>query len=126
MSQFHFGELIMDPDFSREYEIHEKSFTWSGPRVSITSTSINLRGITELAGEALLEDLGFNIDDGSLLFYSNKKLTTATDGVEVNLQNPGEVASEIIFEGILYRFMKVKDYKRFGFYIYQCKRDRGL
>lgn len=126
MTQFHFGELIKDPDFSRVYIIYEKSFTWEGPRANITTTNIKLRGITEQANEELLEEIGFNVDDGSLLFYTNRKLTTATDGTEVGLQDPGEVASEIVFENIVYRFMKVKDYMRFGFYIYQCKRDRGL
>lgn len=126
MTQFYFGELIKDPDFSRIYEIHEKTFIWDGPRASITTTNTSLRGITEQANEELLEETGFNVDDGSLLFYTNKKLTTATDGTEVGLQDPGEVASEIVFEGVLYRLMRVKDYIRFGFYIYQCKRDRGL
>ena len=126
MSQFNFRELISDPDFSRVYEVHEKSYVWNGPRISITTETLNLRGITERAGEELLEDLGFNIDDGALLFYSDRKLTTATDGTESGLQDPGLVASEIVFEGILYRLIRVIDYKRFGYYIYQCKRDRGL
>lgn len=126
MSQFHFRELIVDPDFSRVYEIHEKSFTWDGPRADIVTNTTNLRGIAEQAKEELLEDLGFSIDDGSLLFYTSKKLTTATDGIDAGINDVGEVASEIVFEGVLYRFIKVKDYSRYGFYIYQCQRDRGL
>lgn len=126
MSQFHFGELVRDPDFSRVYEIHKKNYEWDGPRISITNVPIKQRGIVELASEELLEEMGFNIDDGSLLFYTYIKLITATDDTVGDLENPEEVASEIIFEGVTYRLMRVKDYSLFGFYIYQCKRDRGL
>ena len=126
MTQFHFGELVRDPDFSRVYEVHKKNYTWDGPRINVTSTTIKQRGIIELASEELLEEIGFNIDDGSVLFYTWVRLITATDDTVGDLENPEQVASEIVFEGILYRLMRVKDYRRFGFYIYQCKRDRGL